>query len=62
MLSFHVKFVQTDGQTDNGKTIYPPDLLIRGHKKINAFSPYKEDLTPSQTTNLRTYQTQTVCR
>ena len=23
MLSFHVKFVQTEGQTDNGKTIYP---------------------------------------
>ena len=40
MLSFHVKFVQTDrrtdgqidGQTDNGKTICPPDLSIRGHK------------------------------
>ena len=34
MLSFHVKFVQTDrqtnrrtdGQTDNGKTIYPPSF------------------------------------
>ena len=23
MLSFHVKFVQTDRRTDNGKTIYP---------------------------------------
>ena len=23
MLSLHVKFVQTDRQTDNGKTIYP---------------------------------------
>ena len=37
MLSFHVKFVQTrqaDGQTDNGKTICPPDLSIRGHKKF----------------------------
>ena len=39
MLSFHVKFVQTDrqmnrwmdGQTDNGKTI-SPDLSIWGHK------------------------------
>ena len=37
MLSFHVKFVQTDrrmdGQTDNGKTICP-DLLIWEHKKV----------------------------
>ena len=34
MLSFHVKFVQTDGrmdgQTDNGK-IYAPDLSMQGH-------------------------------
>ena len=42
MLSFHIKFVQTDrrmdrqtdGQTDNGKT-YAPDLSIRGHKDGN---------------------------
>ena len=35
MLSFHVKFVQADGQKDrqmdNGKTICP-SLSIRGHK------------------------------
>ena len=41
MLSFHVKFVQTDGptdrQTDRRTTVkqYAPDLLIRGHKKKN---------------------------
>ena len=37
MLSFHVKFVQTDrrtdgwtdGQTDNGKTICPPPPIFR---------------------------------
>ena len=41
MLSFHVKFVQTDGQTDeqtdNGKIICPPNLSIRGHKKEKFF-------------------------
>ena len=39
MLSFHVKFVQTDGwtdgQTDNCNTICP-NLLIQGHKKGTA--------------------------
>ena len=49
MLSFHVKFVKTDrwvdGQTDNGKTIFPPhpNLLIGGKKKYKlkpAFSPF----------------------
>ena len=36
MLSFHVKFVQTDTRTDNGKTICPPphpDLSKPGQKK-----------------------------
>ena len=34
MLSFHVKFVQTqrDGQMDNGKSIWPRSFAI-GHKK-----------------------------
>ena len=34
MLSFHVKFVQTDGQTDRRTTVkqYAPDLSILGHK------------------------------
>ena len=33
MLSFHVKFVQTDGRTDRQTTVkeYAPDLLIPGH-------------------------------
>ena len=37
MLSFHVKFVQTDRQTDGQTTLkqYAPDLWIRGHKKEN---------------------------
>ena len=43
MLSFHVKFVQTDrrvdgrtdGRTDSRTTVkqYAPDLSMRGHKK-----------------------------
>ena len=34
MLSFHVKFLQTDRGTDRRTTVkqYAPDLLIRGHK------------------------------
>ena len=32
MISFHVKFVQTDRLTDNGKTICPA-LSMQGHKK-----------------------------
>ena len=34
MLSFHVKFVQTDGQTDGQTTVkqYAPDLLMWGNK------------------------------
>ena len=35
MLSFHVKFVQTDGWTDRGKTICPQSFNI-GHKKSKA--------------------------
>ena len=45
MLSFHVKFVQTDRQTyrqvdrrtDRGTKVkqYAPDLSIQGHKNIN---------------------------
>ena len=36
MLSFHVKFVQTDRQTGRRTTVkqYDLDLLIRGHKNI----------------------------
>ena len=38
MLSFHVKFVQTDGRTDEQMdrwamvNQYAPDLLMQGHK------------------------------
>ena len=37
MLSFHIKFVQTDRQTDNGQTICSPNLSKRGHKKENIY-------------------------
>ena len=37
MLSFHVKFVQTDKRTDGRRRTtvkqYAPDLSIQGHKK-----------------------------
>ena len=35
MLSFHVKFVQTDRRIDRQTTVkqYAPDLSIQGHKK-----------------------------
>ena len=35
MLSFYVKFEQTDGRTDRMTTVkqYAPDLSMRGHKK-----------------------------
>ena len=35
MLSFHVKFVQTDGETDRRTMVkqYAPDHSMRGHKK-----------------------------
>ena len=33
MLSFHVKFVQTDGRTTVQQ--YASDLSIRGHKKLH---------------------------
>ena len=39
MLSFHVKFVQTDGQMDNGKTICPQSFDIGGIK--NAYILFK---------------------
>ena len=48
MLSFHVKFLQTDRQMDRRTMVkqYTPDLSIRGHKKgelldtsLPAFSP-----------------------
>ena len=34
MLSFHIKFGQTDPQTDGRTTVkqYVPDLSMRGHK------------------------------
>ena len=36
MLSFHVKFVQTDTPTDRWTTVkqYAPDLSIPGHKNV----------------------------
>ena len=36
MLSFHVKFVQTDRQTEGQTTVkqYAPDLSIQGHKNM----------------------------
>ena len=43
MLSFHVKFVQTDRRTDRRTTVkqYVPDLSIWGHKNgmISSFEP-----------------------
>ena len=41
MLSFHVKFVQTDRRTDNGEQ-YAPDLLMRGHKRFRLISQGRE--------------------
>ena len=65
MLSFHVKFVQTEGQTDNGKKICPPPLphlSIRGYKLFHgnlmgSFSIFQAYLTAGivgqdQTTHL----------
>ena len=47
MFSFHVKFVQTDGQTDGWMDRwtmvkqYAPDLSIRGHKNMdNKVQPF----------------------
>ena len=37
MLSFHVKFVQTDRRTTVKH--HAPDLLIRGHKKDSKLEP-----------------------
>ena len=36
MLSFHVKFVQKDGQMDRQTTVklYAPNLSIQGHKNV----------------------------
>ena len=41
MLSFHVKFVQTDRRLDRRTTVkhYAPDLSIRGHKNKKAIEP-----------------------
>ena len=38
MISFHVKFVQTDRRMDRRTMVkqYAPDLSMRGHKKFNA--------------------------
>ena len=37
MLSFHVKFVQTDRQMDGQTSVkqYAPDLSMRGYKNID---------------------------
>ena len=42
MLSFHVKFVQTDGRTDRRTMVkqYAPDLTIWGHKKTYILKVY----------------------
>ena len=49
MLSFHIKFVQTDRWTDRLTTVkqYAPDLLMQGHN--NDFNTYRvsERDTPS---------------
>ena len=48
MLSFHVKFVQTDGWTDRRTTVkqYARDLSIRGNKKsIVNFNIIRQELT-----------------
>ena len=36
MLSFHIKFVQTDRRMDSWTTVkqYAPDLSIQGHKNL----------------------------
>ena len=34
MSIFHIKFVQTDGHTDNSKTT-PPHHSMKGHKILN---------------------------
>ena len=36
MLSFHIKFVQTDGRMDSRTTVkqYAPNLSIWGHKTV----------------------------
>ena len=38
MLSFHVKFVQTDRWTTVEQYAPPPDLSIRGHNKQKAIA------------------------
>ena len=52
MLSFHVKFVQTDGLADNGKTIYPPIFRYRGIK-IQQFTKQQ---------NIGLKQIESICR
>ena len=44
MLSFHVKFVQTDERTDRETTVkqYAPNLSIQGHKKQKRMIKNKE--------------------
>ena len=39
---FHVKYVQTDRQTDNGKTIYPQIFRCKGIKKIQVLNKIYE--------------------
>ena len=42
MFSFHVKFVQTDSQTNRRTTVkqYAPDLSIQGYKNSHYFCKY----------------------
>ena len=42
MFSLHIKFVQTDRQTDRQTTVkqYAPDLSIRGHKNVSILKLY----------------------
>ena len=44
MLGFHVNFVQTDGRTDNGKTIFPQIFRYRDIKNSHPSHSYFEEL------------------
>ena len=56
MLSFHVKFVQTDGQTDGKTSVkqYAPDLLIRRHKNMAKVKVFADKQTDRQTNGSKT--------
>ena len=71
MLSFHVKFVKIDRQTDGRTTVkqYAPDLSIRGHKNISKLIPLQRQLFKTHIAfqlhpklQILDFQTETVCR